>query len=391
MTDAIKRNAFASPAFLVIGLALTPLAWSAQYTSGQGIEATAEYTDNVRLVPDDETELHGVVISPEFSLTRRSERMEAKITADFDFARYNHSRFDSDDQALRAGLDYRWEQTRLNLDARATRNSTRTSELQDTGRIGEEATRKERYALDGAIEQQLDPRNAATGALNYSTTHYESNALSDFDVLGASLGWIHRYSERVDLRSELYFSRFETDERPQVESDTFGLRVGGDYALNETLTFSLRVGGARVETEHGPGSAREGRFEENAYTLDSALDYRLQRHRLIARAARATEPSGDGVLKKSDRLSLDYRYRLAPQASLETTLTWLQSEAIDDPVADERDYASLQLGYRRQLSETWSLATRLRHQYQRREAESGHAEANSVQLELRYSPRETDR
>lgn len=368
-------TALVAVAVVVNTCAARGAAYSASYVLETGFEAN----DNVRLVASDETDLQGFYISPTVTFAVDTPTLSAALDTRLDFSRFNEEAYDSEDQALKGKGRYLFERGQFDVDAAFVRDSTRTSELLDTGRIGLEAVRKENFAAGGGFLYQLDERNALQLAGNYSEVSYQSADFQDYQVTGGSLAWVHAYSERMQVQTVLYGSHYETDEAIPVEYDTYGARLGLDAEISEKLTLSVSGGSAHVDTDQGGG-------DSNSFIVDASLKYVAPRYQLGLKLARANDPSGDGTLKETDRLVADYLYRLDERSQISSAATLLQSGSVDQGVNDQRDYASLKVGYNYLLTEALTLIAEYSYQYQDRESDSASANANAIYVRLRYQP-----
>ena len=133
------------PLALIALLVATAAANAAEYTAGYRVSMDGEHDDNVRLVEQNAQSISGASIAPGLKLGYRTADVTATLDTKLNFAAYDESAYDSNDQRLQFDVTKTTPRNEFGLQAGMNRDSTRTSELEDTGRVSDEATRHEDY------------------------------------------------------------------------------------------------------------------------------------------------------------------------------------------------------------------------------------------------------
>ncbi|OUS12723.1 hypothetical protein A9Q89_04805 [Gammaproteobacteria bacterium 53_120_T64] len=362
---------------------------AAEYSATAQIEAGLETDNNVRLVPDDEDAISGYRLSPDFTGRVLTPTLDAKFSLLLDLDRFDDSAYDTDDQDLKLSLKRQWQTDEFGVSGGLKRDSTRTSELQDTGRISNQTVRKETASVSPYWLHTLDQRHSVRADFSYQDVEYASNNYSDYEAMAASFSWLYQLTERTALQLQFHGSNFETDGVFQsVESDAFGLRAGFETAITERLQLNVLAGASRVDTSYLTTLANVSDDQSTATFVDAKLNYSSERSRWGVQLSSDATPSGDGYLRVNNRISTNWVYQLSPY--METTLQILygENESLDDRIQDQRDYANIEASVRYRLSPKWNIIARYRHRQQDRENQAGAAESDALFLTLRYYPSE---
>lgn len=375
-----------STCLLVVISSFSMTAGAVEYSSGYSLGMASEYDDNVKLEISDEKTLHGFSVSPALNFAAKSERLESSLDTRFDFSRYNISGYNSDDQYLKGKLTYKFERAALGFDAAYTRDTTRTSEVLDTGRVADSAVRKESSSVGGSWQYQLSEQRYLQASVNQKKLDYASANYTDSTTNAGSLALLNEVSERTLLRVMFYLSEFEGENTADIESDSYGVQFGIDQQLSEQLEFSVLAGSAHVKTHYGVGGLFSSDDTTDTYVVDSSLTYRTPRSTIRLGLSRQTTPSGDGYLIAYNRLRLSHSYQLTELSRLNSSVLYQQSDSLDDRINNNRDYSAFSLGYGYNLTEDWRLSTRYNYEFQERETTVDKAESHGVTVSLRYNP-----
>lgn len=362
-----------------------------QYSIEYGVEAGYEYSDNVRLTPENEIDISGGQLTIPATFATEDERLKTSLDGELKFSRYDVDEYDSDDQFLRGDMEYQFERSELSGYAGYRRDSTRTSEFLDTGVVGLDAVRREVVTAGGSGSHFFTERNGVSAGIDYRDVQFDSEFYQDFDFVSGYVGWVNQWSERTRLRLQGYASQYENDEDVSVSTDGTGLQAGFDSKLSERTSTTLLVGWVSSSTDYStnlPIDAPEDSDADSLYLLGT-VNYRGERHFLQGRVKSEPNPSSNGTMVEENLLGLRYRYRVTERSNFESELTVGQRSALDDRIDNERDFARVSLGLDYQFAEEWHLAGRYQFSYQDRELEADSADANAVYLSVIYRPQKS--
>jgi predicted porin len=434
MNAALKRfTSFNTPALCALTLAVITAnsALAAQYSAETRIKIGGEWDDNVQLNSNDDQEIKvsGYNVTPKLNLGMRTERLKAGLDTELRFSRFDseepdglnqETNFDSDDQLVKVYSNYKLLKGELRANARLDRNSTRTSELEDTGVIGLNADRREAMNVALGWTHEFTPRLSTSLDASYEKTEYEVERLNDFDYYGVSNTWTYSLKPTFGVFTRLFANRYEAEDlsrvvgtvfgfglpidNAEVEADSYGLMLGFNSAASETLKYSIALGGGRSETQFDspslssplipPAEAaafRETRSENNFFA-DASLTKQGTRWSTTISAYSRLNPTADGYLLQTNRASLSGNYRLSPLATLVGSYTYLDSSADDERIQNDREYHAAQVGYRHKLTERWYVQLDYRFRTQEREVRNAapdadiKADSNAVIFSVEYTP-----
>jgi predicted porin len=380
------------------GLAIAPTL-ALEYSLEYGVTAGYESNDNVALEPEQETSIVGGSVSIPVILGIRSERLEATLSNEFVSSRFDDESYDSDDDYLGGRVVYLFEKSKLEGYANYAQESTRTSEFLDTGVVGNKSTGVDSVGVGGEASHSFTEINGIIGGIDYSEVDYQSELYQDYKFISGSLGWTHRRSERMRLRLQGYGNRYEDAAEAAVATSTdgAGIQLGFDYNVTGRIDAQLLMGWVWVDTRYDttpPESAESPEDNrDNKAMLTGSLSYTGERYQLIAHARSSPTPSGDGNLQFTQEIDLGYSYDLNEYASLGIGLLAGQSQAADNRIDQNRDYARAQVGLEYRLSTSWSVAASYQYSFQNQDGSedqlSGNASSNAVFLSLVYQPSKT--
>jgi hypothetical protein len=375
------------PVTLTVLLLAPAVVHANEYSFEYEVEAGYEYNDNINLQPEEEIDTSGGRLNTPATLAVRSEQFEASLAGAVVWSRYNEDAYDSDDQTLEGRAKYLFENSELEGYASYDRGSTLDSEFLDTGVVGEEASRVETTGFGSSGIHWLTEENGFIGDISYAEVDYESDIYQDNNYTLGRIGWVGQRNERVLLRLQAYANYYESTGEIEVETDSLGAEFGFDYDISEQLQTTLLAGWVWAETDYSFSQSEnpEG-SDSDALLLAGSLMYTQERYELEANIESRPTPSGDGYLLFTQQLDLGYRYHITERTRFELGLIMGHSEAEDDRIMNDRDYARARLSVGYSFSRSWYGAASYEYSYQDREEASGDAVSNAVYLGVMFKP-----
>lgn len=373
---------------LIVATAFAAPLHAAEYTAAGRIGTNGEYDDNVRLVESGETSISGASVAPALRLGYRTPDVTASLDAQLNFARFDESDYDSNDQRMVFDVAKKTPRNELALQAGGVRDSTRTSELEDTGRVSNRAVRREDYWIAPSWLTYLSERNALRFGASFHDVVFDSASYTDYTTAAADATWLHILSPRTTLKLQGYLNRFEANDALDTRSDTAGVLAGADFALTQNLKLSALAGLANVETRYDlpPGAPFADRSDENVTVVDAKLDYTQPRWSLSFNVASQTYPSGDGLVQQRHFARASWSYRISELATLRIGALYGKNESVESRYAIDRDYADADIGIDWRLTQSLFLNARYRYRFQDYDYSVGEADGNAVFLGIRYEP-----
>ena len=383
--DSVKNRllAWAVATPIVIGLSLQS-ANGAQYTSMLNMTVGFEHDDNVRLNEGDEESISGYTLLPEFRLAYETKTFNASLGGKFVFAEFDEEQYNSEDQRLVFRLDKITQVSEFNFEAGINRDSTRTSEILDTGLISEESVRREDAWLSPGWEYRFNQRHSMELIAYARTVDYKTADYADYDYLQLEGSWIYALNLKTNFRAQLLTGDFETDESQPVESDVDSFKIGADSLLTKNLEFEALLGIADVETDYNLVGTSP--FDDEVFVFETSLVYTQPSYLVSLEVAKELSPSGNGYLQQSERAELRYKYDLSERSNLQLRTLVGRRESPDNRIDDEREYTDSYISWTYRMFPSWYLSTRYRYRTQDRERIDSSAESNAVFLAVEYRP-----
>lgn len=368
--------------------ALPPVVHATQYSLEYEVDTRYNFNDNVGLRPDNEVDVNGVELALPAALSISEERYNAYARGEISSSKYDDSGYNSDDQELELGGEYKFERGGIKASAGIDRDSTTDTAFLDNGVVGATADRVERYTAGVNGLYYLSQSNALIGGVNYTQNDYDTPTLVDNESRGGYLGMSHQYTENTVVQLQAYVSRFENDARIGVESDSVGLQAGFSTNFTENLSVSALGGYSEVETEYFAvaGLPVPDDDDTSGWILNSALDYTGDRSSVRASFSRRETASADGYLIVNNQLEVEYDYQLTERVKVLLEVIAGNSGALNEDIDNDRDYASGKIRGTYQLTENWFLSAGYTHRYQDRERASGDASANIADVSIIFKP-----
>jgi hypothetical protein len=381
--------------FLATMVALLPIgsAVAIEYHLGGQLYLEANHNSNLLLTQPGQSTA-GQLGSARLDLGAATENTSAALDMTLHARSYGLDEYNSDDQTVNARYRHQRERSAYGVDLGIIRDSTLTSELLDSGRLGE-STRREQYSASPYMDYQLGERDSLSARVSYIESKYDRGDYVDYQYWTSALTWSHLLRERLNGFAQIIYSRYESDEIAaaldqsySTHSREYGLLLGGEYQFSERLKLSAIAGQTRSRSTPSisdPGNVCESAaqfgltplfplctLEETTSrisTLDLSINWTTERNMLSARATRRNQPSSSGYLQETDQLDLNWRYRLSPRGAISTALTAGTTDVSGDyPVNrfdPSRDFGYGTLAYAHRLSERWTLQCSYQYRMQK--------------------------
>ncbi len=368
-----------------------------EYRVGGHLRLEANHDSNL-LMSEPAQSSAGHLAAARLDAGMNSETTNANVDLTLLSRRYGMEGLDSDDQTLNVRTRHQWQRSAIGLDLSGVRNSTLTSELLDSGRVGS-AGRHEQYTITPYAEYQISEHDLLILRASFIDSRYLDDGYVDYQYWNSSLLWSHALNERLSTFAQLVYSDYQSDtivaaagQSYDTRSTEWGLLLGGEYQISETLTLSLMAGRSRNEsTPSVQDPADVCSFAEEfellplfplctleestskLTTIDGSLSWRTTRNTLSTRISRRTQPSSVGYVQVSEQLDLEWSHRLFEQGTLSAKVTVGNNEVSGNYPSNRfnpsRDYHYGTLTYGHQLDEHWSL--QCSYQYRSQQYENG--------------------
>ena len=369
------------------GLLLTPLAAVAAMAEEPSLEAFVRerllYDDNIGLNTSGEVSDLSSRTTVGLDLVGGTEAVDVALSSRFDFTYYaDEDDLDSADQSLSGTAGYRTPRSRLALEASYDRDTTRTSEVDDTGLFILDNIRREALELRPSWSLQATRLDRFTLSGRYREVDYV-RSLVDHRRLGAALDWTRAVTRSSALTLAATAARVESDTTDNRRSDLFGGGLTLETAVDPRLALRVGVGVQWAETATDAAASQRSTEFLPALGLtfrpapEAAID--LDYRRTLA-------ASGSGNLVARDTVDLAYEQRWTRTLSFGLDARYRAQDRVFGDGATGRDFVRAEpwIGWR--FTEFWSLGARYRYRWQSLDGDPEDAVSNAGIVTLTFRP-----
>ena len=387
-TPRQRTHRLALAALLLAGLApamLTPGPATADWRLETLLLQELFFDDNITLSDEDEEDSLASRSQPGLRLSKEAPNsllaLEAELT---------HNRFFSADDLnstdQRGNLQANWQgaRTGLGFEAELNRNTTRESELEDSGRI-DRSVRRLSWLAAPSLSYLTGPLSRIEASASANRVTFGSDEFSDFTSFAGQLAYIQSLTPRDEIGLVFAASHFDSENTENSEAENYVLSASWSRTPNDRFETSIETG-LRLSNSRFDENGERQEETSLGFNLQGSLDWQFDQGRLTASLLNAAEPSSDGALRQRTRAQSNLSYRLGPRLTAGFITTVELSEDIDAASDDDgqRIFFSASPSLTYQLAETWRLRGSYRFRGQDLEDEDL-ALSNAVFITLTYN------
>jgi hypothetical protein len=324
----------------------------------------------------------------------RAPNLEVQFNSVFDYAYFpENSSLNSADQAFNLNTTYQLERATVGLGADFIRDTTRTSDVDDTGLFIRANKRRELYRLGPTWTYQLSPLESLNAYGDYSSVSYQTKDLDGYSQITGGFGWTRQLTARTQIQTRLSGFHFHTGAHGGRETNFAGLEIGGTHLFSERWQASFFAGPRYVwmdgTVRYGPQGARQrvsDKDDSAGYVLSANVRYQAgERTALVADASRDVTPgTTNGIIQQTTAFGLFFNHQLLEKVALDLSGRYSIQENVGGSDSLRRDYATVSPGVRWQLTQGLSLRCSYRFSWQRYEQSGETANSNAVFATLTY-------
>ena len=372
------------------------LSWSTQLQ--------AEYDSNSQLRSDDEISLAGTRLQTGIDYSKKSAASQLTTHTTLYNEKYNRSEYDFEGYLLNAQFQKNGETYIFTIDVDSDRQSTRVSELTDTGTVTNAASYRLENAISTLWHQQLNEQNSLYTNVNFTRIDYESATFADYNNWGATLGWQYQLNTLTLWQVQTSYSEYTSEltqntdllrQNSEVEAETKSIQVALQRQLAENLDLKLSLG--QLSTQ----STTEQFFDFSNQTIvnesdgelliaNVAANYAMRRSNISLEWMRNTQGSGSGSLTEINKNTIRYNYDLSPTSRLDVNLYYSEQDGFLSEIARQsREYYRIYLGLQKQLSRQFTTRLGFDYRTQKYSNSNERPESYSATLSLQYIPYST--
>jgi len=380
------------------------------------ISIQTEYDDNKRLRADSfdviDLSAYGVISRVNANIGVRSDRYDVAVDNQFILNRYE-SDFDLDSDDFNFNLTSNYQLTekhRFGLSASFKRDTTLTSELDDsglgTGLVQDNVIHKQ-WSIAPTWSYSLSNTQSIQASYEHSEHMYEESELGSFvdytvDMFSTSFSqqWTPLWSNFLSF-SAMSFKIPESGEgisESSIETTEYSINIGTQYQISPTWSASATVGERFTTTETTFQQPSFNPFT-NTLTFDKEttsndvqgfiFSFELNKQFEAGSAnlsySRSTNPQGQGELQVRDSVAASFNHNFTQKLKLSLNgslnKTTISGEEDDN---NGRTYFDIRPSIRWAFDKQVSLTAGYRYRAQSYESNDDEASSNSVSLNFNY-------
>ncbi|MEJ2143454.1 MAG: hypothetical protein P8Y24_14105 [Gammaproteobacteria bacterium] len=305
------------------------------------IPATIQYESNSAFLSDNATSVYKKILTPHFISSIRDERN--LWTADFSYhiERSSDTNISEDrnDPAVELGWVHEFETGNLSLNLRHEEGSTRETELNDTGFISVDGTRKSKSASISWLKNLSEVFSFGLNGSGTETT-YQNIDLIDYTTRALTARMNYRTTETLLIFLEAGKTRYESIDN-QERSDSKQMNIGSQLDISDNTVAILSIGVSETENLDGEGRENQGSFTLNFE--EDRIEYSFTLSRTIS-------PSGPGGFSKADQFIGNAVYAVDEISNIGFELNYRKNFDID-----ENKTRIVSINYNHELGEQWNF------------------------------------
>lgn len=365
--------------------------WFVSGTAGQEVS----YDDNIGLrgPSDEQVSAFGETTSVGVTVGGRSPVLDLRLDSLFNFTRFpSESSLNSNDQYLTATADYAGERLSLGLTGQYIRDTTRTSDIEESALFILQNRRREVARVQPSVGYKLSRIDEVRIVGDVSDTTYPSRDIRNFQQWGATGEWVRSLSERTAILANVSGFRVNSNDSGLQKTSNYAAQIGASHRFSERLAARLTAGPTLTDSDFtfASGSFRISDSSTTlGYGLDGRLDYRVdERSWLGAQVYRTVRPSGTtGIVSEETGVRLSATHALRQHLFGDASALYQLREDVSRSSGDRRrHYVAVHPSLRWQFAEDWNVRLVYRFRWQRYDdsGDDQDAYSNAVTASLTY-------
>lgn len=332
------------------------------------LPVAVEYDSNPLLTSANERSVTRTIATPRYKVTAGDGVKE--MSADFTFSIERSSnqsvRLDRDDPSLTLSWKTDLPLGSLSFMASYDQTSILESELQETGLIQSEGTRRNQN-INASYSHFLTDKLSLSLNGGYRQVRYSGGNQIDYQLPSASVAVNYQYNEVLTPFVQASISRYQPDSN-QPDTDYLSAIVGAAWQWTDRLDLSFNAGVNNVRAAQN----------DTGFQGEVKLKHLYERFVTTASLARAISPSGTGGFIESDALQAGVAYDLTNRSGLGSDLSIRKNKG-----ANKSEFNQLNLFYRYAITPEWDMRVNTQFKY-RKDASDNTANGKVLGFTVNY-------
>jgi len=335
-------------AFFVVTFSTTSFAVTLQHQFASPI--TGEYETNPQMSSSDEKSVTRKVVTPSYGISAIDGRNTwfSDLAVRVERSSDQEVSINREDPTLNMGWEHELDRGIFTLTGRYDEKSTRVSELEDTGQIFSDGTRKSQ-SLSSTYQESINERMALTFNAQYDSISYSGGDLTDYNAPSANVSFNYLWSERFEPFIQLSISRYEPS-KDLVDTSFYSGDIGFNWIVSQQFDLSSQLG-----TNHISGGSSDTDWQGliNATYTKNLTETSIE-------LSRSLSPSGSGGYLKSERIKFDWQYDINENITTGLNINFIKNQS---------ETLTFGAWYKYELTRSWFMKLNAEHR-EREEAGS---------------------
>ena len=327
---------------IIMGISINCLAATVQSFS---VPMSVGYESNLRLSTSTEQPVNRFTLNPRYSISSEQGANEWFSNASLNFVRSSDQSISQDrnDPSLSLGWKRNYETGEFAITGRLNDQSTRVSELSDSGIVNGDNTKKSR-TLSVSWQNSLNERTSLGLSSSGSNVKFEgpvTTGLVNYRNESSNGKLSYSLNEQVETFTQFSYSRY-MPEGNNLDSQTKSIDFGLSWVVSEKMNLSLSIGANEVKTgTKTTPKSRQASFSSQYTTLRSSTSLNFSSGLL---------PSSTGSVNESNQIAIGWRYSLKPRDNISLNYSWNQNVTLN-----KLETTQFSINYTRELNLTWDF------------------------------------
>lgn len=247
-------------------------------------------------------------LKPGLQVSRRTDRSNIDLSGLVSIIRYlDNSEYDRENQDYRLSAGYNVSpRMSVNISSRLGIDYSFDEYFEEQGLVTAKIKRYF-YDISPGLRLALDDLSSLTFNVYYRSADYSFDIKNDYDVLGGGLTWSRTIMDgHTDIFMSTGFEKTVYDlSQGESEWRVYRLLAGARHRLSETLDLSFSAGPRWTESRYSALNIKE---DDLSYTVEGALNWRLERSRLNLGVVREETQSiyGENIVRNRVRAGITH-------------------------------------------------------------------------------------
>ena len=316
------------------------------------IPLSVGYESNPQLSVSNEQSISRVTLTPSYSLTSNEGPNQWNTTASFSAVRTSNQAISQNrnDPSLNVGWTHSYETGQFSVTGLANQQSTRVSELTDSGIVSGDNTRKTYSASVNWLNNLSDRTSLSLGGSRDEAKYSGAVTTGLVDYQNESFNTKLNYSVNEQLQTfvQLSASSYKPQNSNSLSSKTKSADLGFTWNASDKLNINVSIGSYETQIEDNTKSdGWQGSVDAQYSTLRTNSHFSI---------SRSQSPSSLGSINESNQLAAGWSYNVNERDNIALNISRVENLTLNKPKTTQ-----FSANYTRELSLSWDFQLLAEH------------------------------